>query len=606
MALTWTAAVPALMAIVLPDPDPLLPRQAAATRPRCCSNTRPRTRSSPAAPKGPAKGDVVHQLRRPDWQSGRSLSTPQTVWLRTVCGVPVCYNTCGCSAAGCAWLALATAAAVNDLPRRDARTRTFTFLGTGTSVGVPMIGCDCAVCRSTNPRNHRYRCAVLIRTAAGQHPHRHAAGAAPATAARAASASSTPSCSPTTTPTTCSAWTTCGPIPRMLGGPVPLYCTAEVEGKIRATFSYAFGPDAEQLPAGYHPQADLPPHHRRAVHGPRRAGHADPAGSTPSSTCSASASATWPTAPTSARFPRASWPLLEGLRVLVLDALRPKPHPAHFGLDQALDVDRPVPAGAGVPDAHEPRARPRGDQPPLPPNVRAGLRRADVRVLSDPARSAAMLDRSRRPAAAPAAARPGTRPRLVGPPRRRRARASCSTSSQALDLDQLQQLYAAARPAPTRCRRRSAIAPVPVVPRRLAGRPRARRLGEEALRRGEVAVLRGRRRPGQPARLRPPQGHVPRRPGHRTRRLFQIHAEKVLALRRRYGKPRAVPGHDQPRDARRDARRSSPNTATSACRRTRCTSSARGRCRPSTWRPASCCWRRRAGCSSAPTATAAR
>ena len=41
-------------------------------------------------------------------------------------------------------------------------SRIFTFLGTGTSVGVPMIGCDCVVCRSTNPRNHRYRCAVLI------------------------------------------------------------------------------------------------------------------------------------------------------------------------------------------------------------------------------------------------------------------------------------------------------------------------------------------------------------------------------------------------------------------------------------------------------------
>jgi phosphoribosyl 1,2-cyclic phosphate phosphodiesterase len=46
-------------------------------------------------------------------------------------------------------------------------TRTFTFLGTGTSVGVPMVGCDCEVCTSTNPRNHRDRCAVLIGTPQG-------------------------------------------------------------------------------------------------------------------------------------------------------------------------------------------------------------------------------------------------------------------------------------------------------------------------------------------------------------------------------------------------------------------------------------------------------
>ncbi|TMP91048.1 MAG: MBL fold metallo-hydrolase [Verrucomicrobia bacterium] len=41
---------------------------------------------------------------------------------------------------------------------------TLTFLGTGTSQGVPMIGCDCAVCRSSDPRDKRLRSSVYIET----------------------------------------------------------------------------------------------------------------------------------------------------------------------------------------------------------------------------------------------------------------------------------------------------------------------------------------------------------------------------------------------------------------------------------------------------------
>ena len=39
-----------------------------------------------------------------------------------------------------------------------------TFLGTGTSNGVPMIGCHCPVCESTDPRDKRTRTSAVIRT----------------------------------------------------------------------------------------------------------------------------------------------------------------------------------------------------------------------------------------------------------------------------------------------------------------------------------------------------------------------------------------------------------------------------------------------------------
>jgi phosphoribosyl 1,2-cyclic phosphate phosphodiesterase len=225
-------------------------------------------------------------------------------------------------------------------------SRTFTFLGTGTSVGVPMVGCDCDVCRSTNPRNHRYRCSVLIGTPQGNilidtppelrlqllrekiklvhatlFTHFHADHVFGLDDLR--------------------------PIPRLLGGPVPLYCTAEVEQKLRQAFAYAFTGVAEALPAGYLPKlsfvriAETEPFTvlgQRVVPIPLIHAHFDVLGFRIDDVAYCT---------DVSQIPKESWPRLEGLRVLVLDGLRFKPHPGHFSIEQALEViDRVRPARA--------------------------------------------------------------------------------------------------------------------------------------------------------------------------------------------------------------------------------------------------------------------
>ena len=124
--------------------------------------------------------------------------------------------------------------------------------------------------------------------------------------------------------------------PFYLGHPVPLYCETIVEQRIRRSFDYAFT-DREPTHAGAVPQLEinrigLDPfellgariipvrlnHGRLQVLGFRFGNVAyctDTNG-----------------------IPDESWALLEGLDVLILDALRDRPHATHFSLEEAVDV----------------------------------------------------------------------------------------------------------------------------------------------------------------------------------------------------------------------------------------------------------------------------
>lgn len=103
-----------------------------------------------------------------------------------------------------------------------------------------------------------------------------------------------------------------------------------------------------------------------------------------------------------------------------------------------------------------------------------------------------------------------------------------------IDFPGLRALYAAHDAAPAALPPRESIAPLPVQPRAAAAEIRAR--GEDALRRGQVAVLLVAGGQGSRLGFEQPKGMYPIGPVSDAT-LFQIHAEKVLALSREYGQP---------------------------------------------------------------------
>jgi phosphoribosyl 1,2-cyclic phosphate phosphodiesterase len=212
------------------------------------------------------------------------------------------------------------------------------LLGTGTSVGVPSIGCGCQVCQSQDPRNQRTRCSCVLGLPGGNllidtapdlrfqllreglgvvhavlYTHEHADHVIGLDDVRI--------------------------FQFYLHHPLPIYCEQRVEQRIRQCFDYAFR-DQTPTHAGAVPKLVI---HRinqtpfevlgsrlipiRLKHGPRfevlgfRIGNVAYCTDTN-------------------EIPEASCRLLEGLDVLVLDALRDRPHATHFSLEQAVAVAR--------------------------------------------------------------------------------------------------------------------------------------------------------------------------------------------------------------------------------------------------------------------------
>ncbi len=207
-----------------------------------------------------------------------------------------------------------------------------TFLGTGTSHGVPMIGCRCAVCRSTDPRDQRLRPSIHLdvedgpgllvdtstdlRQQALRHDvtkvdamlftHSHADHVMGLDELRRFNA--------------------------LKGAAIPVYADAPTGADLARMFAYAFQPSSG--PGGGVPELALTAidgwfevggvaivpvpifHGRRPILGFRIGDFAY------LTDCSA--------------IPDQSFALLEGLDVLVLDALRHRPHPTHFTITEAV------------------------------------------------------------------------------------------------------------------------------------------------------------------------------------------------------------------------------------------------------------------------------
>lgn len=211
-----------------------------------------------------------------------------------------------------------------------------TFLGTGTSQGVPRIGCGCVVCTSSDPRDSRMRCSLYVQaegiswvvdTGADFRTQCLRAGITRVDAALFTHAHSDhvmgfddlrPFCRP--------------------GEKFPIYGSPETLAKIEDTFKYAFSP-AVRVPGYLHPEpmavrdvfrlgpvdiTPLPLQHGTAV----SFGYLMKVGGEPLFAYLTDCN----------RVTDEVVDAVAGVKHLVIDALRERPHPTHLSTGEALEI----------------------------------------------------------------------------------------------------------------------------------------------------------------------------------------------------------------------------------------------------------------------------
>ncbi len=219
-----------------------------------------------------------------------------------------------------------------------------TFLGTGTSVGVPVIGCKCPVCLSTDTRNQRLRSSVLVR--AGDVTVLVDSG--PDLRAQALREGMT---------TIDAVVYTHAHLDHVAGfdelrafcwrkeGPLPLHATSECLATLRTMYGWAFS--AENEFKGYvRPQPlviDGPFSYGNLRITPLPVDHASV--ETIGFLFEHPGACSLAYIPDVKRIPDETMALVRGAGVLVVDALRPHPHPTHFSLDEALEAVRTASPG---------------------------------------------------------------------------------------------------------------------------------------------------------------------------------------------------------------------------------------------------------------------